>query len=510
MNNKFQNNQAVIYVRVSTKDQVENFSLASQEKACREYCSQNKIPVKMIYREEGESAKTVNRPKFQEMLAYCNKNKKEVGFVVVYAVSRFARSSEDHHLIKAILKKNNIALRSVTELIDDTPEGNFMETIFAGVAQLDNELRAARTRVGMKAALEDGKWTFPPPLGYISSKTTGNKTLVPDPELAPLIKMAFELMSTGDVAIQDVLTQVTALGLRSLAGKPLAPQTFGNLLRNPIYYGRIIVESFEVDREGDFEPIISKELFDQAQIALGKVGYEYASHSQMNENFPLKRFIRCSHCGKALTGSFPTGRKKKKYGYYACWNRQCRAVNPRKEALEGAFRELLGSLSPSPKAFSLFKEILRKVYDNRNEGRTKIVAKLQLRLEALKEKREKLVTKYVYEEAISKEIYEDQLAKLETQIDQVKTEQYNAKSDSIDISAIIRLAENILKRPLELWERGNLEQKQRLQDVFFPEGMTYDGEKLGTAVTSSIFTEIGGFLGHLEELAPREGFEPPT
>ena len=82
-------NRAVIYVRVSTKDQVENFSLATQEKACGDYCAKFGMKVDQIFVEEGESAKTVNRVQFQKALAYCRENKGRVKWLVV-SVLNFA------------------------------------------------------------------------------------------------------------------------------------------------------------------------------------------------------------------------------------------------------------------------------------------------------------------------------------------------------------------------------------------------------------------------------------
>src|SRR5580698_1360060 len=108
-------NRAVIYARVSTKDQVENFSLATQEKACREYCARNGFNIDKIFVEEGESAKTANRTQFQRALSYCRENKGRVKWFVVYAVNRFARSSQDHLATRAFLAGLGINLRSVTE-----------------------------------------------------------------------------------------------------------------------------------------------------------------------------------------------------------------------------------------------------------------------------------------------------------------------------------------------------------------------------------------------------------
>ena len=80
---------AVIYCRVSTKDQLENFSIETQEKACRDYCERNGYRVLRVFR-EAASAKTSNspRPEFQAMLAHCRKHSEDIGAVVIYAISR--------------------------------------------------------------------------------------------------------------------------------------------------------------------------------------------------------------------------------------------------------------------------------------------------------------------------------------------------------------------------------------------------------------------------------------
>src|SRR3954471_14034741 len=52
---------AVIYVRVSTKEQTENLSLPTQLSACEEYCERQGFHVLARFREEGESAKTADR-----------------------------------------------------------------------------------------------------------------------------------------------------------------------------------------------------------------------------------------------------------------------------------------------------------------------------------------------------------------------------------------------------------------------------------------------------------------
>ena len=79
---------AVIYVRVSTKEQTENLSLPTQLRACEEYCRKQGYEVVERFHEEGESAKTTDRSQLQNLLEYCRTNKGEVHFVVVYNLTR--------------------------------------------------------------------------------------------------------------------------------------------------------------------------------------------------------------------------------------------------------------------------------------------------------------------------------------------------------------------------------------------------------------------------------------
>src|SRR5713101_2764455 len=230
---------AVIYVRVSTKEQTENLSLPTQLRACEEYCEHQGFEVLARFREEGESAKTADRTELQNLLQYCRLHKGRVQFVVVFNLTRFAREKYGHFALRAHLKSLGISLRSATEPIDDTSTGKLMEGVLAAFAQFDNDVRSDRTRAGMRAALELGRWTFPAPLGYLNAPKWSGKSLLPDPDRAPLIRRAFEEFAGGHFTKQDVLARVTELGLRTRAGRALSKQSFGRVLRNPIYVGLI-------------------------------------------------------------------------------------------------------------------------------------------------------------------------------------------------------------------------------------------------------------------------------
>ena len=337
---------AVIYVRVSTKEQTENLSLPTQLRACEEYCRRQGYDVLARFNEEGESAKTTDRSQLQALLKYCRTHKGHVHFVVVYNLTRFAREKYDHFALRAHLKSLGISLRSATEPIDDTSTGKLMEGVLAAFAQFDNDVRADRTRAGMRAALELGRWTFPAPVGYRNAPRWSTTSLISDPERAPLIRRAFEELASARFSKSEVLARATKAGLRSRRGLVISPQSFGPMVRNAIYIGKVESRDFGVSTVGDFEPLVDEATFYRAQAVLdGRVAVS-TPRQRNHPDFPLRGFVRCESCGRPLTGSWSKGRTAR-YAYYHC-PRRCRAVNVCKATLEGAFVDELPCNSPRP------------------------------------------------------------------------------------------------------------------------------------------------------------------
>src|SRR3989344_2789336 len=91
---------ALIYVRVSTEEQTQGYSLQSQEKQCKEYVSRSQWKTIEVFRDEGFSAKTTDRPALKRMQEYCMKNIGRVGYVVVWRVDRFSRNTLDHLMLR--------------------------------------------------------------------------------------------------------------------------------------------------------------------------------------------------------------------------------------------------------------------------------------------------------------------------------------------------------------------------------------------------------------------------
>src|SRR5581483_10428401 len=310
--------RAVIYTRVSTEEQAKGgTSLAGQKAACLDYCEKQGFKVAKVFVEEGESAKTANRTELKAMLKYCREDK-NIKVVVVHKLDRFARNATDHTQMRALLSGIGVQLRSVTEPIDDSSTGKFMEHVLAAVAELDNNIRTERSVKGMHQRLKDGRWTFPPPLGYRAGKdAAGAKTIIPDEHSAPLVTQAFEEFATGLHTREQVLRKITRLGLRTKSGKLLSSQTFSQTLRKPVYAGRIVVPEWDIDIQGKFQPLVTQAVFDKVQLILDGRAAALTPRVRCHEDFPLRGFAKCGYCSEPLTGSWSKGRTRY-YAYYHC------------------------------------------------------------------------------------------------------------------------------------------------------------------------------------------------
>src|SRR5690349_1985452 len=105
--------KAVIYCRVSTKEQVEEGnSLATQERICREYAFKNDFEVAEVFIEQGESAKTQDRKELKSLMLYCGDRKNKITAVIVYKIDRLSRSVFGYQQLRIKLKSYGVELKS--------------------------------------------------------------------------------------------------------------------------------------------------------------------------------------------------------------------------------------------------------------------------------------------------------------------------------------------------------------------------------------------------------------
>jgi site-specific DNA recombinase len=497
---------AVVYVRVSTAEQVENYSLETQRSSCIEFCNRHGWNVLEVFSEEGVSAKTANRPQLNALIDYCIKNSKSVDYLVVYKLDRLTRQLMDFTQIRAELQRLGIAFRATQETFDDSPMGNFAENMVASMAQFDNQVRAARTREGMRKAAEYGRWILRVPLGYVRLSKDADPSLTHDAVRAPLIRTAFEMVSSGTRTQREVLAHVTALGLRTLRGKPLSNQTFNSILQNRVYAGFVVIKKWNFETKGDFEPIVSEELFNRVQDVLAGRSVQ-SGRVRDNDDFPLRRFVRCGKCNTPMTGSWSTSRSGKKYPYYHCRKDRCDGTNIRKDRLEELFVDQLRQINVREETIDLLDASVEDLIKERTAEARSALTDLNSRLEDLRAARLRLVDAYV-DHKIDEQTYDERKAMFDSEIDVIERQVERSQVKDIDVAAVMRFARSHLLDLPGCWNQLESGHKQGFQRVMFPNGLSYCDGAVGTSETSWLFPQFMPETSNKKVEALPTGFEP--
>ena len=80
--------------------------------------------------------------------------------------------------------------------------------------------------------------------------------------------------------------------------------------------------------------------------------------------------------------------------------------------------------------------------------------------------------------------------------------------DGLDIEAVLNFAEHMIMNAPRLWREADIDQKQRLQKVFFPEGMSFHAGEFGTTATCLFFTDLQAAAFQKSTVASPRGVEP--
>ncbi len=501
--NPIKQQRAVIYVRVSTKEQVdEGNSLSTQEKICREYCIKNNYNIANIFIEQGESAKTANRTELQKLFTYCADKKNNVNAVIIYKLDRLSRNTDDYSYIRLLLKKYEIEIKSTTENFGNNSAGRFMENMFANVAQFDNDVRSERSMGGMRDAMRDGRYVWMAPIGYDNLKVDGKHTIVINPVFGPLIQKTFELISTNIYLIEDVRKIMTKEGLINKVGKPLSKSYFYHLLRNELYTGWII--KFGEKHKGTFTPVISDHLFNQVQKILNSRGRKNSGYLTDNPDFPLRRFIE-NEDGEKITGSWSKERSKK-YPFYRFGNKN-KSLN--RDKFEEDFIKFMDQYSFDASRIEKLKELVRENLIKATQDQRMEVGRLVKRIQELNNK-QSLIIKKNLDGFISDDVLQKQLEMIEEELLKIDTTLSSRPNTDSNFEEMIDYLEGYLKKPSDIWKSTKMETKVKLQWFQFPSGITFCDNTFGTTQVASVFKIKEAFLPPKSSTVLSVGIEPTT
>ncbi len=467
--------KAVLYLRVSTEEQVDNFSLGTQEQICLQEAQRRNMEVIQIFKEEGRSAKTITgRPVLIELLEFCRKNKRSVQAVIVYRLDRMSRQTADYLAIRKKLAEYGIALISATEPTGNSPTNKLVETMLAAFGQLDNDVRSERTKNGMRARFLAGLNHGPVALGYRSE----NGYTVKDPKTFDKVKDAWELMATGTKSLREMATIMNEWGIKQkLKGKeyPMRLQNVSRLFKNKFYIGLLVSEQYPEEVIGQHPPMISKEMYYKVQAILAgrntNIKVPLARKNRDNPEFPLRRIIKCSKCGAVFTGAWSKG-KCSKYAYYFCRNRCGYASVPIKD-LNDAMLERMEEIKPTAEALTLFISLLRKTYYKRIANLQKRKDEADVELAKLYSLRQALIEKNLLG-VYSDDIFKEQNKAIEERVITAQLSKSDALIDKYNLEKIIAFIKEKFAHLAQTYDDARLPAKRVLLCSIYPSGLSWE------------------------------------
>ena len=374
--------KAVIYARYSSDNQREE-SIEGQLRDCMQYAEYNDIQVVGSYIDRAMSAKTDNRPNFQQMIKDSAKRLFDV--IIVWKLDRFARNRFDSAYYKNILKKNGVRVISAKESISEGAEGIILESVLEGYAEYYSVELAEKVNRGMTdnalKAMSNGGIT---PLGYYLDD---EQHLQIDERKAPFVREIFQRYADGEM-IKTIIDDMNDRGvgitvrMKKKAGKkaydkPLGYNNVRRMLSNRKYIGEYRFKDIVI--EDAIPAIIDKDLFEKVQKRIAVNTRAPAIHKAEDE-YLLTTHLFCGKCKAMMIGDSGKGKKGTVYHYYKCVNTKKRHTCDKKaigkEKIENAVIKAVMDKIMDDK---LMEQLSYKLYDLQMQG-SSILPALQAQL----------------------------------------------------------------------------------------------------------------------------------
>lgn len=358
------------YVRVSTENQLENYSIDEQTERLKAYCKAKDLSIYKIYTDGGYSGGNINRPALNAMLV--DISRKIFDTVVVYKLDRLSRSQKDTLLlIEDKFLANGVDFISVSENFDtSSPFGRAMIGILSVFAQLEKDQITERFTMGRigrsKAGFFHGGGNAPKGYDYINGKLEVNYVE------AEQVKEVFALFLSGKSinAVSGLMSKKYGGTFWNSAAK------ITNCIKNSIYIGKVKFKGVEYN--GEHTAIISEDDYRRANELLVSPQRENAKSTSQKTpfraGFMLSSLIYCKNCGARYSAC---------HGYYKCYSRskaskrfikdpECKNKNWKIDELDTLVIDEIHKITVDEK----YKKLLAQPKENAQHNKEKILSEI--------------------------------------------------------------------------------------------------------------------------------------
>lgn len=476
--------KAIIYVRVSGKKQTtEGDGLESQRLRCMEYASTRGYEVIAVFSDEvSGGGDFMKRPGMVKLLAMLDALYGQDVVVVFDDLKRYSRDTLFHIILKREMEKRGARRECLNFKFEDTPEGEFIETMIAAQGQLEREQNRRQVIQKQTAKLKQGYWCSQAPAGYRYAKASGGgKIMVRDEPLASFVADILNRFAVGALQTQaEVKRELEACPYfpRSKSGK-IYSYRVTRLLTQVLYAGYLEMPSWKIARrKAQHEPLIDLETFGRIQHRL-KEGSYAPTRKDIRDDFILRGHVQCADCGYPLTSCYSKSKTGKRHPYYRCHHSGCKSYGKsiRQDKMENEFEDVLKTLKPSPTLFSLVFDMFKDGWEARSSQQKEWHKDLRAEI-ALKDNQ---IASFL--DRIVATDNSTVIAAYEKKIEQLETEKLifaeklaNTKNSQGSFRELFELAFEFLSNPCKLWDSGDLMLRRTVLKLAFTGRVAYDRE----------------------------------
>ena len=296
--------RVAVYARVSTEHEAQINALENQLEWYKIECSRHSDwEIVEVYVDQGiTGTQAQKRPEFLRMMEDARKDKFDL--IITREVSRFARNTVDALSYTRQMKAMGVDVLFINDSINTAADdGELRLSLMSSMAQDESRKISERVKAGQKISRERhilyGN-------GNILGFRRENGTYVPEPEQAETVRLIFQMYSSGEVGLQKIVAELYRLGRLDAGGHvSWDASKVSRVLHNATYKGCIcynkshsdgyltqkriknLDESSYIYVKGDFEPLVSEEMWERCQQILAS-----RSARVIDENGKKHKYMR--------------------------------------------------------------------------------------------------------------------------------------------------------------------------------------------------------------------------
>ena len=355
---------AVIWARVSSREQREGYSIDAQLRATRDKAQREGWTIIREFAVAESAKRGAERLAFNEMYQWVRQNagKMKIEAVLSHKLDRICRNMRDAVRMQELEDTCGVKLVFTENQFAPGAAGMLSFNVMAAVAQYYSDNLRTEVMKGQNEKVLQGWLPCGVPFGYMNVENH-DEPIQPHPEQAQAVIRMFDLYARGNLTFETLSEQLWREGHVYRSGQTKFGRTgLSYILNNRFYIGEINYRG--QTHPGRHKPLVSRQLFQACQDVLaGK------TRRTNNRNHPLAGGVfTCAYCGSMITGelirrSLRNG-EVREHLYYRCANNHPNhpTVRWKAEDLEQAIHEDLASMKLDAELAEWFRRSLAAAF----------------------------------------------------------------------------------------------------------------------------------------------------